>query len=458
MSVDPNAAKAVLLTAIEQSTPADRTAYLDRACAGDAVLRRRVEALLTAHQEGSFPDFLAAAGTGDDALTATLSVAATPGDPTRTGGDAATADEPFLELLAPPRDPAHLGRLDHFEVHSVVGQGGMGVVLKALDESLDRIVAIKVLASQYAANATARRRFIREAKAVAAVAHEHVVTVHGVDERVPYLVMQYVSGMSLQDRLDRTGPLERREILRIGMQVAAGLAAAHAQGIVHRDIKPSNILLENGIERVKITDFGLARAVDDASVTQSGVIAGTPMYMSPEQAAGEAVDHRSDLFSLGSVLYAMCTGHAPFRASGTMAVLKRVIEDTPRPIREVNAEVPDWLETIVAKLHAKLPGDRFQTAKEVGQLLEQHLAHLQQPDAVPMPPPVPRVVAQPLTTQRPVRPRWRRRVRVPALLVLLLGAGIGGLYLYNKGPANVYRYLTNQSGVRVELWDPNFEK
>src|SRR5262249_16179853 len=189
----------------------------------------------------------------------------------------------------------------------------------------------------------------------------------------------------LQERIDRAGPLEIKEILRIGMQTALGLAAAHAQGLIHRDIKPANILLENGVERVKLTDFGLARAIDDASVTQSGVIAGTPLFMSPEQAAGGAVDYRSDLFSLGSVLYTMCTGHAPFRASGTMAVMKRVIEDTPRPVRELNPEIPDWLEAIIAKLHAKKPEDRFQSAKEVAELLEQHLAHLQQPSQGPMP-------------------------------------------------------------------------
>ena len=128
--------------------------------------------------------------------------------------------------------------------------------------------------------------------------------------------MEFIDGMSLQDKLDKQGPLGLKEILRIGMQIAEGLAAAHKQGLVHRDIKPANILLENGVERVKITDFGLARAVDDASVTQSGVVAGTPMYMSPEQAEGEPIDHRADLFSLGSVLYAMCTGRPPFRAVG----------------------------------------------------------------------------------------------------------------------------------------------
>ena len=149
--------------------------------------------------------------------------------------------------------------------------------------------------------------------------------------------MAYIPGHSLQERIDQTGPLEVREILRIGMQTAAGLAAAHAQGLVHRDIKPANILLENGVERVRITDFGLARAMDEASQTQSGVLAGTPQYMAPEQASGEAIDYRTDLFSLGSVLYAMCTGHSPFRAETTVAVLRRICDGSPRPVREVNS-------------------------------------------------------------------------------------------------------------------------
>src|SRR5262249_37585576 len=154
------------------------------------------------------------------------------------------------------------------------------------------------------------------------------------------LVMQCIDGVSLQDKLDKHGPAGVTEILRIGLQTAEGLAAAHKQGLVHRDIKPANILLDNGVERVKLTDFGLARAVDDASITQSGTVAGTPMYMSPEQAEGLPIDHRSDLFSLGTVLYTMCTGRTPFRASGTHAVLKRVIDASPRPIREITTRYP----------------------------------------------------------------------------------------------------------------------
>jgi serine/threonine-protein kinase len=283
-------------------------------------------------------------------------------------------------LLEPSPD-AKIGRIGHYEIADFVGRGGMGVVLKAFDAALNRYVALKVMASELAHNASARRRFAREAQAAAAVVHDHVVPIYAVDGAgpVPYLVMAYIPGHSLQERIDETGPLEVREILRIGMQTAAGLAAAHAQGLVHRDIKPANILLENGVERVRITDFGLARAMDEASQTQSGVLAGTPQYMAPEQAAGEAIDYRTDLFSLGSVLYAMCTGHSPFRAETTVAVLRRICDGRPRPVREVNGDIPEWLAAIIDKLLSKRPADRFGSAEEVARLLAEHLAQLQQP-------------------------------------------------------------------------------
>lgn len=292
-----------------------------------------------------------------------------------------------VELLEPSDQPGSLGRLGSYEVSEVVGQGGMGVVFKAFDPTLHRVVAVKVLAPYLAHNPRARQRFVREAQAIAAVSHDHVITVHAIDESAeqPKIIMQFVAGRSLQEKLDAEGSLPVKEILRIGMQTAAGLAAAHAQGLVHRDVKPSNILLENGIQRVKLTDFGLARAADDASLTQSGVIAGTPQYMAPEQANGDAVDYRADLFSLGSVMYAMCVGHSPFRASTTMGVLKRVCHDSPRPIQELNPDIPEWLCQIIMKLLAKSPGARFDSAKQVSMLLEQWLAHLQQPAAVPKP-------------------------------------------------------------------------
>ena len=298
----------------------------------------------------------------------------------------ATSAKP-LDFLEPSDQPGSIGRLGVYEVTEVVGQGGMGVVLKAFDPSLHRVVAVKVLAPYLAHNPLARKRFIREAQAIAAVCHDHVITIHAIDESAeqPKIVMQFISGMSLQEKLDTDGSLDLKEILRIGMQTASGLAAAHAQGLVHRDVKPSNILLENGIQRVKLTDFGLARAVDDASLTQSGVIAGTPQYMAPEQANGDAVDHRADLFSLGSVMYAMCVGHSPFRASTTMGVLKRVCHDPPRPIQELNPDIPDWLCAIIMKLLSKERDARFQSAKSVAETLEKWLAHVQQPTVVPRP-------------------------------------------------------------------------
>ncbi len=208
-----------------------------------------------------------------------------------------------------------------------------------------------------------------------------MIAIHGVatEGLLPYLVMPYISGASLQRRLDREGALPVEDVLRIGIQIAAGLAAAHDQGLVHRDIKPANILLDQGVERLVITDFGLARTVDDASVTRTGVIAGTPQFMSPEQARGEPVDARSDLFSLGSVLYIACTGRVPFRAETPYGVLRRITDNAPHAIREINPLVPAWLCTVIERLHAKTPDDRFQSAAEVAQLLTQCLAHFTGP-------------------------------------------------------------------------------
>ena len=241
-----------------------------------------------------------------------------------------------------------------------------------------------------ATSTAARRRFARESQAAAAVVHQHVVAIYAVDGQhyPPYLVMPFVPGESLQQRLVRQGPFDMIDVLRIGQQVAEGLAAAHDQGLVHRDIKPGNILLERNVERVLLTDFGLARAADDASLTQSGVIAGTPQFMSPEQARGEQVDYRTDLFSLGTVLYTLLAGHSPFRAETAMGVLRRVSDDTPRPLREINPHVPAWFEAYIQRLQAKLPSQRFTSAKQVAEHLRGCLAHLQQPTLVPLPPEV----------------------------------------------------------------------
>jgi serine/threonine-protein kinase len=324
----------------------------------------------------------------------------------------------IADYFDPTDDPRMLGRFGGYEIVGVIGFGGMGVVLKGFEAALDRYVAIKVLAPHLATSGAARTRFAREARAAAAVLHENIVAIHRVSEAngLPYLVMPYLPGDSLQKRLDDRGPLDLNEILRIGAQIAAGLTAAHAQGLVHRDIKPGNILLDEGVERVTITDFGLARAADDASLTRSGVIAGTPQYMSPEQARGEPLDGRSDLFSLGSVLYAMCAGRPPFRAETAFGVLQRISDPRPTPIREIVPETPEWLCEIIAKLHAKLPAERFQSAGEVAELLGRWLAHVQQPTVIPAPP---------RTGDRKRRAkRLRRIVAVAGISVIAIGLAV----------------------------------
>lgn len=301
------------------------------------------------------------------------------------------------DFLAVSDRPGSLGRFGRYEIVELLGRGGMGLVMKGFDPALNRYSAIKVLAPVLATSSSARQRFAREAKSAAAVVHEHVVPIQTVDEvsGLPYFVMPVINGQSLQQRVEEHGPLETKEVLRIGLQIASGLSAAHAQGLVHRDVKPANVLLENGVERVRLTDFGLARAADDAHMTQSGVISGTPQYMSPEQARGTEVDHRSDLFSLGSVLYFMCTGHSPFRAETTVGVLHRIANDDPRSIRQINPDVPEWLQNIICHLLMKDKDDRIQSAAEVADLLSSWLAHLQRPDAA-LRPAAPRAIASTL--------------------------------------------------------------
>lgn len=289
-------------------------------------------------------------------------------------------------MLNPTDNPNSLGRLGSYEVIGVVGSGAMGTVLKAVDPTLDRVVALKVMNPTLAGCGTARNRFAREAKAAAGVLHPNIIAIHGVDSdrELPFLVMPYVAGESLQQRLDREGPLGLVEILRIGSQLAAGLAAAHQKGLIHRDIKPSNVMLDKGVETAVITDFGLARTIDDATMTRSGAIAGTPEYMSPEQARGEPFDCSSDVFSLGSLLYALCVGNRPFRARTTFGVLRKITDEEPTPIRQLTPEIPTWLCTLIKRMHSKSPQQR-PTSNEVHDFLVACLAHVYQPDRMPVP-------------------------------------------------------------------------
>jgi CheY-like chemotaxis protein len=351
-----------------------------------AQLRATVELALHRHQcetealvkPVSFADALAEQllDTGrprnDSNITCAMGEGTVEFDPNNVLPEPATARlEQLAAVLEPAGKPGYICSLDHYQVMRVAGQGSGGVVLQAFDDALHRVVAIKVLAPEHAGNPNCRLRFLREARAMAAVRNDYVIDVYAVDEvhGIPYLVMEFIAGVSVAQKLESGVPLGIEEILRIGYQTASGLAAAHAQGLVHRDIKPTNILLESGKDRVKITDFGLARAADDATLTLHGTVSGTPQFMAPEQAGARALDHRCDLFSLGSVLYAMCTGRAPFQGETNMAVLKHVCEDEPQPIRDLNPVAPPWLVGVIERLLCKDPGSRFQSAAEVADVL-----------------------------------------------------------------------------------------
>jgi tRNA A-37 threonylcarbamoyl transferase component Bud32 len=276
-----------------------------------------------------------------------------------------------LEQLVTQSAPGILGRVLEYDLLSVLGQGAMGLVLRARDRRLHRHVAIKVLASRLAGDPKYRARFLREARAAAAIGHPNVVTVYAIEDAaaLPMIVMECVQGETLADAIRRAGPMKAVTIARAGRQIARGLQAAHACGILHRDIKPSNILLETASGRVIVSDFGLALPAGPSELTRDGVIVGTPEYMSPEQVRGAPLDARSDLFSLGSVLYAMAAGRPPYAADSLTALLLAVAEARPRPIEELRADLPADLLAVLRKLHARDPADRFASAAEAGKAL-----------------------------------------------------------------------------------------
>jgi serine/threonine protein kinase len=281
-----------------------------------------------------------------------------------------------LKLLSPLQKPGAIGRLGAYEVQGLLGQGGMGIVLKAFDTALHRTVAIKVLSPKLATSQKAHRRFLREARAAAGINHPNVVTIHAVEEQasLPYLVMEYVPGLTLRERMKSPEPFELSALVQIASQTAAGLAAAHEHGVIHRDIKPANIMLESGTERVKITDFGLALvAMDVTEITSAEHVVGTPAYMSPEQAAGERLDPRSDLFGLGCVIYALVAGKSPFHGVHALEIARKLADFVPRPLHEVDPRVPHSLSNLVRRLLEKSPNARYQTAAEVRDLLQRHL-------------------------------------------------------------------------------------
>ena len=355
----------------------------------------------------------------------------------------------IVDFLKPSQNKESLGRLGTIEIRQFIGQGAHGIVLKGHQEELNRLVAVKVMAPHLASVVAARKRFAREARATAAIVHPNVMPILQVDSsgQLPFLVMPYVDCESLQDRLDREGTLPLPNVLRISLQVARGLAAAHAQGLVHRDVKPANILLERGVERVMLTDFGLARAVDDATLTRSGLIAGTPHYMSPEQARGDVVDTRSDLFSLGSVLYGMTIGRPPFRAESTYGILRRVTDETPRSMRELNSEIPVWFDAITMKLLAKSASERWDSADQVAEILEGCLAHHQQPNLVQLPTVVGDLVPQSKTSAIP-------NARIATIAVVAIVLSVAVFILSQRPPEETLRD-DSQSAVSSDLPERN---
>jgi len=385
--------------------------------------------------------------------------------------------EEAQSLLAPALEPNELGRLGPYRVLQVLGRGGMGVVFLAEDVLLKRKVALKVLLPARTAAEASRKRFLREAQSTAALEHDHIVPIYQVGEErgVPYLAMQLLKGESLEQRLLRLGRLPAAEVIRIGREVALGLAAAHEVGLIHRDIKPANLWMETRDEprpsesgasaalpnghssswRVKILDFGLVRAAgDEGQMTQTGFIVGTPAYMAPEQARAETVDARCDLFSLGCVLYRTATGEAPFQAKDLTSTLLALAMDQPKPPRDLNPEVPPALNDLVLRLLAKDPADRPASAREVADRLQAIERQLTAPPAAA--PPATEVLPA-AALPSPSRPpaararRWRRRglVAAAALAALLpLGYFFGG---------TVLRFATNQGQIVIEVDDPRME-
>lgn len=281
--------------------------------------------------------------------------------------------------LEPGKRAGSLGRIGTYEILDIIGRGGMGIVLRAFDDTLHRDVAIKVISPTILSTGNMRDRFLREARAAGGINHSNVVVIYGVGEHAgfPYLVMEFVDGQSLQQRIKGGVPLPELEVVKTSLQIACGLDAAHRHGIIHRDIKPGNVMLQDGSDQVKITDFGLARATYESSdLTTDGGIVGTPSFMSPEQVLGQPLDHRSDLFSLGCVIYAMFVGHSPFRSESPIASAGKVHGESHASLRKACPQAPEYIADIVDRLLEKRPQDRYESAKMVVDILSARLAKL----------------------------------------------------------------------------------
>ena len=335
--------------------------------------------------------FAALSGEEPTSATASADEPTSAYEATRPIAGGAATEQPTAEYSAnaaasPPDDPEaecydflarsqaadELGRLAGYRLLRVLGAGGMGTVFEAEDVQLKRRVALKVMKPALAASRSSRQRFLREAQTAAAVEHDHIVPIYqvGEDRGTAFIAMPLLRGESLAERLagsgDRSEPLAVAELLRVGREIATGLEAAHRAGLIHRDIKPGNIWLEERTGRVKLLDFGLARAADGGDqLTQPGAMLGTPSYMAPEQARGDAVDTRADLFSLGCVMYQMAVGRRPFEGRDALSALLAVSTQSARPPREPNPELPEAIERLILQLLEKDPAARIQSAEEL---------------------------------------------------------------------------------------------
>ena len=327
--------KKVLAAALERA-PGERHAYLDQTCA-EADLRREVESLIAAHEQAQ-SSFLA---------------------------------QPALQ----PKELAIGSRLGPYEILARIGAGGMGDVYQARDTKLGRSVAIKVLPPAFVEEPGRLARFRREAKMLASLNHPHIVTLHSFEEvdAVHFLTMELVEGQPLS-RLIPKGGLPVDQILDLVTAISEALAAAHDKGIIHRDLKPANVMVTNE-GRVKVLDFGLAKEIPavnsehtlltSAVFTEAGVVLGTPAYCSPEQIAGRAVDQRTDIFSVGTMLYEMAAGQRPFQGNSAAELASAILRDTPRPLGELRTGVPDGLCGVIQRCLEKNAADRFQSAREL---------------------------------------------------------------------------------------------
>jgi serine/threonine protein kinase len=258
-------------------------------------------------------------------------------------------------------EPGHPKELGNFQIVKKIGEGGMGYVFEAKDNQLNRRVALKVMKREVATNASARKRFLREGRAVASLHDDHIIPIFQVGETddIPFIAMPLLSGETLDERVKRTGSLSGPELLRVAREIALGLVAAHSNGVIHRDIKPSNLWLEEPHGRIKILDFGLAQMDEESqALTVTGSFIGTPMYMSPEQADGLRLDDRSDLFSFGAVLYFAATGESPFRRSTLTATLHAIGYEEPAIPHTINEGIPETLSGYIMWLLSKSPEDR----------------------------------------------------------------------------------------------------